>query len=187
MNPDEKAVEAGRIETGRQSRSEDGRLDSPLLQRLGKGLLESGRPAPGPVVGAGRVNIGLDRNGYHPGPEEPPEHADHRLEFSAPLQRHDGLRAAKFHLVVLQGLTTDPGDHAGRVDDDGIGRLASLLDQGGGGNDLLKDQSLGADSADEMKGIGPIELGRYPDSLRTTLRETQLGGPIELFPMSAST
>ena len=35
VNPDQKPVEAGRIESGRQRRSEDGRLDPPFFQRAG--------------------------------------------------------------------------------------------------------------------------------------------------------
>ena len=133
----------------------------------GEGLLEPGRPASGPVVGAGGQNVGFDRSGYHLGPEEPPEHAHDRFQFAAALQGDNRLGAAEFHLVVFQGLTADAGDDPGGVDDDGVGGLAGLFDQGGGGNDLLKDQSLGADPADEVKSIGMIELlqvliGREP-------------------------
>ena len=125
---------------------------------LGKRLLEPGRSPSCPVVGAGGQNIRLDRSGYHLGSEEPSQHADHRFQFAAPLQRYDRVGAAEFHLVILQGLTTDPRNHTGRVDDDRVGGLSGLLDEGGGGDDLLEDQSLGADAADEVKGVGPIEL-----------------------------
>jgi len=107
LDSDQHPIETADIEAVGQCRGEDGCLDSPTGRIITNVVMQGIRPRVLPVRRGTRHNILRRFDLCDPRRQEAPQHADHRIKFSASSDGYHQCRLGEFHEVVLQRLAHD--------------------------------------------------------------------------------